>query len=305
MRLQNQFSITLGVTFLISFVIVAIMFYRAALSQAEQEAMREARMMLAAATAARNYSADRVTPLLIDRTMDRTSAPFAPEIVPAFAAQSIMKRFNAVFPEYAYREAALNPTNIDDLAASWEVDLIQRFRKEPGLAELAGERTEGSERSSYIAQPIRISDPACLACHGEPAKAPAALVAAYGPNHGFGWKQDEVIGARIMVVPKSERLATALSGVLWFLIAMGCVLIVAVMVTVFMVRRAVVAPVDRLDEQAERLSAGQHGAAEVVPEGAAEFRKLADAINRLHRSLLLSMKAAEDDAERVKTTVET
>jgi len=77
------------------------------------------------------------------------------------------------------------------------------------------------------------------------------------------------------------------------------------MVTVFLIRRAVVAPVDRLDEQAERLSTGEHGAAEVVPEGAAEFRKLADAINRLHRSLLLSMKAAGDASERGRTAVET
>jgi protein-histidine pros-kinase len=301
MRLQNQFSITLGVTFLISFVVVAVMFYRGALSEAEQEAMREARMMLAAATAARSYSSDRVTPLLTDRT----SAAFAPEQVPAFAAQTIMKRFNVAFPQYAYREVALNPTNLDDLAASRDVDLIQRFRKEPALQELSGERDEGSERSFYIAQPIRISDPACLACHSEPSKAPASLVAAYGSNHGFGWKLDEVIGAKIMVVPKSERLASALSGVFWFLIAMGCVLIIAVMVTVFMVQRAVVAPVRRLAGQAERLSSGEHGAEEIVPEGAAEFRTLAHAINRLHRSLLLALKAAEDALARIGTRVET
>jgi protein-histidine pros-kinase len=215
-----------------------------------------------------------------------------------------MKRFNADFPQYTYREVALNPTNLDDLAASWDVDLIQRFRKDPALGELSGERGEGSERLFYIAQPIRISDPACLACHSEPSKAPAPMIAAYGPNHGFGWKLDEVIGAKIMVVPKAERLASALSGVFWFLIAMGCVLVVAVVVTVFMVQRAVVAPVHRLAAQAEQLSSGEYGADEIAPEGAAEFRTLADAINRLHRSLVLALKAAEDRLARIGTRVE-
>jgi methyl-accepting chemotaxis protein len=296
MRLQNRFSIALGVTFLTSFVIVAVMFYRSALSQAEQEAMREARMILAAATAARTYASDRVTPLLTARP----SEAFAPESVPSFAAQKVMQGFNAAFPEYSYRETALNPTNLDDQPRAWEADLIQRFRQDPALKELSGERTE-AELLFYIAQPIRITDPGCLACHSEPKNAPASMVAVYGPLHGFGWKQDEVIGARFVVVPKSGRLALALSGVFWFLIALGCVLIVAVMVTIFMVQREVAGPVQRLAEQAERLSVGEHGAEEIVPEGAAEFRGLAAAINRLHRSLMLALGDAEDAPDRTRT----
>jgi methyl-accepting chemotaxis protein len=301
MRLQNRFFVTLGITFLTSFLIVAVIFYRGALSQAEHEAMREARMTLAAATAARIYSSDRVTPLLAARPPQA----FAPESVPSFAAQTIMKGFNTDFPEYTYRETALNPTNLDNLPRAWEADIIQRFRQDPALQELSGERTEKAQLLFYIAQPIRISDPACLACHSEPKNAPAPMLATYGSTHGFGWKQDEIIGAKFVVVPKSERLASALSGVFWFLIALGCVLIVAVMVTVFMVQREVAAPVQRLAEQAERLSVGEHGAKEIESEGAAEFRKLASAINRLHRSLMLLMKDAEDAPDRAGARVET
>jgi protein-histidine pros-kinase len=287
MRLQNRFFITLGITFVTSFVIVAVLFYRGALSQGEQEAMREARMMLAAATAARDYISEH------GALFTRAADTFAPDSVPSFAAQTIMKRFNAAFPEYLYRETALNPTNLDDFPRAWEADIIQRFRQNPALKELSGERTEKAELQLYIAQPIRISDPACLVCHSDPKNAPPSLVAAYGPSHGFGWKQDEVIGAKFMVVPKSERLALALSGVFWFLIALGCVLIVAVMLTVFMVQLGVAGPVQRLAAQAERLSVGGDGTEEIAPEGAAEFRSLAGAINRLHRSLMLCLKDAE------------
>jgi methyl-accepting chemotaxis protein len=301
MRLQNLFSTTLGITFLASFVIVAGLFYRSALSQAEQEAMREARMMLAAATAARSYNSGRVTPLLAAQQ----SEGFAPESIPSFATQAIMKGFNAAFPEYAYRETALNPTNLDDLPRSWEADIIHRFRQDPALTELSGERTEDSKVNLYIAQPIRITDPGCLTCHSDPKSAPASLVAAYGTNHGFGWKHDEVIGAKFIVVPKSDRLASALSNVFWFLIALGSVLIVAVLVTVFMVRWAIAGPAQRLARQAERLSVGEHGMAEILPEGASEFRTLAGAINRMHRSLMLALKDVEDTGQRAGTRTPT
>ncbi len=289
MRLQNTFSITLGVTFFVGFVIVAVIFYRGALMQTDHEAMREARMMLAAATAARNYTAERVTPLL----SVGASEDFRVEGVPSFATQTIMKRFNKDFAEYTYREAALNPTNLDDLPRAWESDVIQHFREDPGLKELSGDRTEQARTMQYIAQPIRISDPACLSCHGEAKKAPESMLAAYGSTHGFGWKQGEVIGAKFILVPKSERLAIALSNVFWFLIALGCVLIVALIVVIVLVHWAVVNPVQRLAEQAERLSTGEHGAEELTPQGAAEFRTLARAINRLHRSVALALGRAE------------
>jgi protein-histidine pros-kinase len=289
MRLQNTFSITLGVTFFASFVIVAVIFYREALMQADQEAMREARMMLAAATAARDYTSERVTPLL--------SAPsaedFHPESIPSFATQTIMKRFNAAFAEYSYREIALNPTNLDDLPRAWQSDVIQRFREHATLKELSGERTDQARTLLYIAEPIRISDPACLTCHGDPKKAPPSMLAAYGSAHGFGWKQDEVIGAKFILVPISERLALALSNVFWFLIALGCVLIVALMVAIALVQWAVANPLLRLAERAERLSVGEHGAEELTPQGPAEFRMLARAINRLHRSLALALSHVE------------
>ncbi|MBV9065009.1 MAG: DUF3365 domain-containing protein [Methylobacteriaceae bacterium] len=294
MRLQNLFAVTLGATFLVSFIVVTAIFYRSALSQAEQGATREARMMLAAASAARAYNANRVTPLLAEQP----GQAFVPESVPSFAAQSIMKGFNAVFPEYAYRETALDPTNLDDLPRSWETDIIHRFRQDPGLKELSGERTEDMGLMLYIAQPIRITDSGCLACHGQPKNAPPSLLATYGPAHGFGWKQDEVIGARFIVVPKSERLASALSSVFWFLVALGSVLIVAVTIAAAIARVVVAGPLHRLARQAERLSVGDRGATELKAEGLAEFRTLSAAINRLHRSLKLAMRPLEENASR-------
>jgi protein-histidine pros-kinase len=292
MRLQNTFSIALGITFLASFVIVAVLFYRGALHEAELGTLREARLILAAATAARTYSSDHVTPLL---SAEQPAKAFSPEVVPSFAAQTTMKGFNAAFPEYSYREKALDPTSLDDLPRAWESDIIQHFKEDANLKEMTGERIENGRLFVYIAQPICIDEAACLTCHSEPKNAPPAMLAAYGPVHGFGWKQGEVIGAKFISVPKTERLALALSNVFWFLVALGCVLVVAVMVTIVLVRTAVVNPIQSLAVQAEALSVGKYGSRELTPQGSSEFRALASAINRLHRSLMLAFSAAEKE----------
>jgi len=44
------------------------------------------------------------------------------------------KNLRASYSDYVLREAALNPTNLDDRATEWEVDLINYFRDHPGEA---------------------------------------------------------------------------------------------------------------------------------------------------------------------------
>ena len=285
MRLHNTFSIALGLTFLVSFAIVAAIFYRSAVLQSQREALREARMILGVATAARTYNSDQVTPLLVPLLTQK----FDPESVPAFATQDIMKRFNGEFPAYTYRETALDPTDLNDLPRAWETDVIERFRADPGLKELSGERNDTGQLLLYIARPIQITDSACLECHSEPKNAPATMLAAYGSSHGFGWKLNDVIGARFVVVPISERLRFALTNVLWFLIALGSVMIVAFLVAIVLVKSVIANPVQRMAAQAQGLSLGEPGAEELTVQGAGEFRTLAQAINRLHRSLRLAL----------------
>ena len=51
----------------------------------------------------------------------------------------------------------------------------------------------------YLARPIQIKDPACLACHSVPAAAPASMIKLYGESNGFGWKHQEIVGAQVVV----------------------------------------------------------------------------------------------------------
>ena len=76
-------------------------------------------------------------------------------------------------------------------------------------------------------------------------------------------------------------------------IALGSVLIIALLVAMVVVRRVLAEPVARLAERAESLSLGDGAGGELPEQGPKEFRKLSQAINRLHRSLHLMLKELE------------
>ena len=145
------------------------------------------------------------------------------------------------YPDYAYKEAALNPTNPRNRAVEWETDIVNAFRNDPARGEISGTRETPTGRSLYLARPFQIKDPACLACHTTPEMAPAAMVKIYGPNNGFGWKLNEVIGAQIVSVPMSLPIRNANRAFYTFMGSLAVVFVVLfvilnVMLTLLIVR---------------------------------------------------------------------
>ena len=114
------------------------------------------------ALASRDYTSEQIEPLLA--TPGRQRVP--PQSVPAFGATEQFDALHAQVPDFAYKEATLNPTNPRDRASDWEVDIVNRFRQYPER-DGDGRRARDAERAlrSTWAKPITINDPACLACH--------------------------------------------------------------------------------------------------------------------------------------------
>src|SRR2546430_10383582 len=137
------------------------------------------------------------------------SDKFLPESVPAFAATEIMSLLRKKYPDYAYKEATLNPTNPRDRAVDWEADIVNAFRNEAARGDISGIRGTPTGRSLYLARPLQIKDQACLACHTTAEMAPPAMVKLYGPSNGFGWQMNEIIGAQIVPVPMDLPIRNA------------------------------------------------------------------------------------------------
>ena len=182
-------------------------------------------------------------------------AEFYPQRIPFYAATEAFNYFRSQYPDYQYKEAALNPMNLRDRMVEWEADIVDLFIRTPAKSEFFGHRETPAGTALFYAAPIRVDNESCLACHGPPDKAPPEMVKLYGTANGFGWKLNDLIGAQIVTVPAnlSDRAAdAALQRTLWWLAAVFGALYILVNVTFYCYARRFVRPVDPLDPAKEQ-----------------------------------------------------
>lgn len=259
-------------------------------NNAQQEVVESARMLMEKALAVRQYTNTQIKPLLATQM----ATVFLPQTVPSYSATEVLNTLLAKHPEFAYKEATLNPTNPRDRATSWEVDIVGQFRSAADLKETTGTRDTPAGPSLYIARPIRITDPACLSCHSSVEAAPATMVAKYGPANGFGWNLNEVIGAQIVSVPLGVPLQRADQTFKVFITSLIGVFIAVGIVLNVMVWMLVVRPVTRLSALADRVSQGDLDAPDFDAHGKDEIATLSHSFSRMRASVVQAMKLLDN-----------
>lgn len=288
MNLLVRINLVLGTTLALAALALGYGCWSLLQVNAKHAVLREAGLMMDSALAIRSYTSSEILPLLESRVKNE----FLPQSVPFYAATQNFLKLREQHPEYAYKEATLNPTNLRDRAADWEADLIQQFRNDSGTHELVGERDTPMGRSLYLARPIH-AEAECMECHSSPASAPAALLARYGSDNGFGWQQNEIVGAHIVSVPLTHATAAAelvfRSITAWIVV----VLIVALLVVNVIVYFLVVRPIRRISTIAQELSTGNAAAGEFPTGGGAEMTALTRSFDRMRTSLRKAMQMLE------------
>jgi protein-histidine pros-kinase len=259
---------------------------RLLLRNARAEIQNNARIMMESALAVRAYTVSQIKPLL-DTQMHYK---FLPQTVPSYSATEYFNILRKSFPEYAYKEATLNPTNLRDRAVDWEVDVVNHFRENSDAKELTGERDTPTGRTLYLARPLRILDEKCLACHSSVSAAPQTMLDLYGTANGFGWQLKDVIGAQVVSVPYDlplKRAAEALRNFVYMLIGLFLFQFVALNLLLALL---VVRPVRRLAGIADEVSKGNMEAPDFPSKGGDEISTLGASFNRMRRSLVEAMK---------------
>jgi protein-histidine pros-kinase len=255
---------------------------------ARDEVLRNAGVMMEASLSMRHYTVTRVRPLL-----PYDADKFLPESVPAFAATEIMTLLRKKYPDFSYKEAALNPTNARNRAVEWEEDIINAFRADPARGEISGMRETPTGRSLYLARPFQIKDPGCLACHTTPEMAPPAMVKIYGSSNGFGWKENEVIGAQIVSVPMGLPIRNANRAFVTFMTSLAVVFAALFVILNIMLSQLIIEPMTRLSDIAEQISKGKADVPELVTQGGDEVAQLGQAFDRMRRSLQKAISLIE------------
>jgi protein-histidine pros-kinase len=286
MGLRLKFNLVLVVVFLAGFGAAGFVSRELLQANARDEVVRDARLMMEAATSVRTYTVEQIRPHLIKQLEE----VFLPQTVPAYAATEAINQLRKKYVEYSYKEATLNPTNPRDRTADWEADIVNRFRQYADVKEIVAERQSSTGRSLYIAKPIQITNPACLQCHNTAAEAPPTMIKIYGEANGFGWKHNEIIGAQVVTVPMEVPLRKAEQAFTTFMGSLAAVFVVVFIVLNIMLSWLIVRPIRRMSEAANKISTGDFGEPEFKEKGGDEMAVLGSSFNRMRRSLEKAMQ---------------
>jgi len=290
MKLMLKFNAALLGIFLLGFALACYVSNSVLQANAREEILENARVMMESALSSRNYTNTQVKPLL-DTQLKYT---FLPQSVPAYAATEQFNDMRKKYPDYAYKEATLNPTNPRDRASDWEADVVNQFRQSSAHPELMGERDTPTGRSLYLARPIQITNGACLVCHSTIEVAPKTMVDMYGNSNGFGWKMQEVIGAQIVSVPMTVPIKRANDTLRTFMLALGGIFLLTFVLLNVMLQTIVISRVTRLAKLADQVSLGNLDAGEFRTRSKDEIGVLTDALSRMKTSLVQAMKMLDE-----------
>jgi len=294
MKLLLKFNLLIkfNLVFLLIFAIGMIAFGQVSWNLLEKNARSEirekARLVMDAALATREYTSLQVGPLL-DTQMKYT---FLPQSVPTYAATEVFKGLRKSHADFSYKESVLNPTNPRNRALEWEADLIARFRNSKDSGEVAGDHATPDGVQFYIARPIRIYAAACLRCHSTVDAAPRTMVERYGPDNGFGWTLNEVVGAQIVSVPVNLPLERAEQAHTAFMISIAVAFLVIGVALNAMLWTAIIGPLAKLAEVADRVSQGELDVPDFQSKASDEIGVLTRSLGRMRAELLEARKTA-------------
>jgi protein-histidine pros-kinase len=290
MKLIVKFNLVFVLVFLLGLAAAATVSDQLLQRNARDEIVLNARLVMEGALAARAYTSTQVGPLL----QTQMKYTFLPQSIPAYSANEIFDVVRKAFPEYAYKEAVLNPTNPRNRANDWEADIVNQFRNASDRPEMVGERDTPNGKSFYIARPMQIKTEACLYCHSTVDAAPKTLVDKYGPANGFGWKLNEVIGAQIVSVPTDVPIARANRAFKTFMVSLTAVFAFIFIALNLMLWYLVIRPVTRLSKIADQVSQGENmDAPDFEVTSGDEIGVLTQSFNRMKKSLVQAMKMLE------------
>lgn len=291
MKLLAKFNLMLILLFGIGLLLVSLLSRRFLEDNAGKQIIDQARLMVSSARSTRDYTEEELNPLL-EKTPDNAER-FLPQTIPFYAATVTFNHLRRDYPDYTYKEAALNPTNPRDRAEEWEADIINTFRNHPDKTELINKRDTPAGPTIYLAQPI-VAAKGCLECHSTPAAAPPTLLSTYGSSNGFGWKLNEVVGAQIVSVPTEVPLAIAHQAFHTLLLYLSLTFVATLVVIDLGLYFIVIVPLRKLAKAADLVSKGDLSQPEFAVKGKDEIAEVTGSFNRMYVSLIKAMKMLEE-----------
>jgi HAMP domain-containing protein len=283
MSLRIRFLVFIAVLSLIATVGMAVVSYQFNKSNALKEAKIRGELVYNYMISSRDYFGNTQLPKIYEAAGRDI---FIPELMSSFAVtRGVFETFSGKVPDYIFKQATKNPLVPSNKADTQEIELIKLFHENKNLTSKEGRMEKNGRTYYYFAKPVRVSDPTCLECHGDPARAPEEQTEIYGTENGYHWQEDETVSAMIVYVPLQKALGEAKKmAAILFLIGSAGIGLLMFLIWIFF-SRYVVSPVIMLERRATEISLGKNLGERIVTPTQDEIGSLSRAIDRLRISI--------------------
>ncbi|GAB4419936.1 MAG: DUF3365 domain-containing protein [Thermodesulfovibrionales bacterium] len=284
LKLRTRFTIIMVIVYLCSLPVMIIGSYYILKQNAVRETLEESNLMLAAMEGARKYTGDVLRPAVTKELPNR----FIVEAMSAtFVAKGIEKRIREKLPSYSFKEATLNPLNLEYKADSFEKEKIEGFRTGKLTKEWRGYKQTEAGSFYVIMRPVEVK-PDCLRCHGDPTFAPPEVRERYGTTHGYGWKAGEIQTVNTIYVPADVPIQNAKKALVLFSVIYSLFFFAVIIVIDRLIKASIIKPIERFVDVADEISRGRFER-EFTVRTNDEIKTLAEAFTRMKLSLAKAM----------------
>ena len=234
--------IALLALFLLAFIGLVVLFHDKAKEYAVGEARKQALNVLLVHRATHAYVTKIQRPEIYRLQAEGKlyQGYFSPKVMSfTFISRSIKDLLNAEREKHGlepiyFKLASENPRNPVNQADAAEVALLRQMDS-AALSEYEKVVEANGQQWLYLAVPIERSGPGCMKCHGDPADAPAELIAMYGDKAGFHESPKSIralVSIRVPlrgIVKAGNQMANTLTLVT-FLVLSGIYLLLAILI---------------------------------------------------------------------------
>ncbi len=284
MKLRKRFTVIMVVVYIISLPVMIAGSYYILKQNAVREILEESNLLLAAMEGARKYTGEVLRPTVSKELPNR----FIVEAMSAtFVAKGIEKRIREKLPNYSFKEATLNPLNLEYKADTFENEKIEGFRSGRLTKEWRGYKQTNVGSFYVVMRPVEIK-PDCLRCHGDPSVAPPEVREKYGTTNGYGWKVGELQTVNSVYVPADVPIRNARKALALFSLIYSGFFFVVIIVIDRLIIASIIKPIEQFVEAANEISRGRFER-EFAVKTNDEIKTLADAFTRMKLSLAKAM----------------
>ncbi|MEL6929861.1 MAG: DUF3365 domain-containing protein, partial [Cyanobacteria bacterium J06600_6] len=253
LSLKNKFNLLLVLIFLVGVCISNIALSKILYQQAEQKLTDKGKILMEMMEEVKYYNSVNFLELFHEK---EEPEDFRVSLIPAYAAKTIFSNFQDTpeFKNYQYKEATINPTNLEDLPNDFENKLISTFKQDSSLDLLSGYKQKSNMDYYYISRPLSVNDQTCLQCHSIPKLAPPKMLELYGDEHGFNWELNQLTTAQTIYIPATSIALDVRQGMIKFMPIFTGIFAVVILLVNRLLQHTVIKPINQLTKAAHQLS---------------------------------------------------